>query len=87
MILLDFQIQTDKLLMANQQDIVVADKLQKKTVAIDVRDPSDSNFKNKEHEKLEKYHRLKDEIDKMWKVEATVVPVVIRALGDVTQKL
>jgi len=48
----DFQIPTDKLVMANQPDIVVFDKLQKKAVLIDVAAPSDSNMKKKEHVKL-----------------------------------
>jgi len=49
-ILWDFQIQTDKQMMANELDIVGVDKLQKKSVEI----PSDSNIKKKEHEKLKK---------------------------------
>jgi len=44
-ILWDFQIQTDKQVMANQPDIVVCDKLQKKAVVIDVAAPSDNNIK------------------------------------------
>jgi len=48
-ILWDFQIQTDKQVMANEPGIVVADKLQKKAVMIDVAIPSDSNIKKKEH--------------------------------------
>ncbi len=73
--------------MANQPDIVLIDKQQKKAVVIDVAIPSDSNIRKKEHEKLEKYQGLKEELEKMWKVRATVVPVVIGALGAVTPKL
>ncbi len=86
-ILWDFKIQTDKLVMANQPDIVLIDKQQKKALVIDVAIPSDSNIRKKEHEKLEKYQGLKEELEKMWKVRATVVPVVIGALGAVTPKL
>ncbi len=53
-ILLDFQIQTDKMVIANQPDIVVVDKQQKKAAVINVAIPSDSNIRKKEHEKLEK---------------------------------
>lgn len=49
----DFQIQTDKMVMANQPNIVVVDKQQKTAVVVDVAIPSDSNIKKKEHEKLE----------------------------------
>ena len=53
---------------------------------IDVAVPSNSNIK-KDYEKLEKYQGLKEELERMWKVKAKVVPVVIRALGAVTPKL
>ncbi|TWW69263.1 hypothetical protein D4764_18G0000690 [Takifugu flavidus] len=59
-ILWDLQIQTVKMLMANQPDIVVVDKHQKTVVVIDVAILSDSNIRKKEHEKLEKYQGLKE---------------------------
>jgi len=43
-----FQIQTEHLVMANQPDIVVVDKLQKKkVVVIDVNISSDNNIRKK----------------------------------------
>ncbi|XP_054913489.1 uncharacterized protein LOC129377515 [Poeciliopsis prolifica] len=86
-ILWDFQIQTDKMVMANQPDIVVVDKHQRKAVVVDVAIPSDCNIRKKEHEKLEKYQGLREELERAWKVKTTVVPVVIGALGAVTPKL
>ncbi|KAK7922367.1 hypothetical protein WMY93_009269 [Mugilogobius chulae] len=83
-ILWDFQIQTDRMVMANQPDIVVVDKEQRRAVVVDVAIPSDGNIRRKEHEKLEKYQGLREELEKAWKVKATVVPVVIGALGAVT---
>ncbi|TWW64336.1 hypothetical protein D4764_03G0013440 [Takifugu flavidus] len=56
----DFQIQTDKMVVANQPDIVVVDKPQNTVVVIDVAIPSDSNIRKKEHKKLEKYQELKE---------------------------
>lgn len=73
--------------MANQPDIVVVDKLQGKAVVVDIAIPSDGNIRKKEHEKLEKYQGLKEELEKAWRVKAVVVPVVIGALGAVTPKL
>ncbi|XP_055362142.1 uncharacterized protein LOC129603668 [Betta splendens] len=84
-ILWDFQIQTDRMVMANQPDIVVVDKEQSKVVVVDVAIPSDGNIRKKEHEKLEKYQGLREELEKAWKVKATVV--VIGALGVVTPNL
>ncbi|XP_076747453.1 uncharacterized protein LOC143421715 [Maylandia zebra] len=86
-ILWDFQIQTDKMVVANQPDIVVVDKQKKTAVVIDVAVPNDSNIGKKEHEKLEKYQGLREELERMWRVKVTVVPVVIGALGAVTPKL
>ena len=86
-ILWDFQIKTDKLVMANQPDIVLIDKKQQKAVVIDIVIPSDSNIWRKDHEKIDIYQGLKEELEKMWGIKATVVPVVIGALGAVTHKL
>ncbi|KAK1788596.1 hypothetical protein P4O66_002673 [Electrophorus voltai] len=36
-------------------------------VVMDVAIPNDSNIRNKEH-KLEKYQRLREELEKMWKI-------------------
>lgn len=63
-ILWDFQIQTDRQLLANQPDIIVVDK-----------------------DKLEKYQTLKGELERMWKVNANVILVVVGALQAVTFKM
>ena len=63
-ILWDFQIQTDKLVMANQPDMVVVDKHQRTEVMVQVAIPGDGNIKKKEHEKLKKYQRLKEDLEK-----------------------
>ncbi|TWW69251.1 hypothetical protein D4764_18G0000570 [Takifugu flavidus] len=86
-ILQDFQIQTDKMVVANEPDIVVVDKHEETVVVIDVAIPNDSNIRKKEHEKLEKYQGLKEEMERMWGMKATVVPVVIGTLGAVTPNL
>ena len=75
------------MLMANQLDIVVADKRDKKAVLVDVPIPSDSNIRKEEHKKFEKYKGLKEELERKWAVKGSVVPVVIGALGAVTPKL
>ncbi len=60
-ILWDFQIQTYKMVVTDQPDMVVVDIQQKKAVVKDVAILSDSNIRKKEHEKLEKYQGLKVE--------------------------
>ena len=63
------------------------DKQDKKVIEVDVLIPIDGNVRMKEHEKLEKYQALKEEQERMWGGKASVVFVVIGALGAVTPKL
>ena len=44
-------------------------------------------MRKKEPEKLEKHQHLKEERERMWRVKASVVTMVIGALGDVATKL
>ncbi|XP_060796653.1 spermatogenesis-associated protein 16-like [Neoarius graeffei] len=80
-ILWDFKFQTDKQVLACQPDTVVVDKEQKSVIVKDVGIPVDNNIRQKEHEKIEKYQGLKEQLEQMWKVKSKVVPVVIGALG------
>ena len=41
----------------------------------------------KEDEKIEKYEKLRREISKLWSVQTTVIPIIIRALGTITDHL
>ena len=65
----------------------MVDKEQKRAVVIDVAIPVDANIRKKEHEKIEKYQGLKEQLERMWKVKASVVPVVVGALGAVSPTL
>jgi len=67
-ILRDFKFQTDKQLLANQPDIVMADK-----VVTDVAIPADSKTRKKEHGKIWKYRELKKQRVLMWKVKSTMI--------------
>ena len=51
--------------------------------------PSDCNIRKKGKEKVRKYQGLKEELERMWRVKALVVPLVIGplAFGAVTSKL
>ena len=49
-ILWDFQIQTNKMVVANQLDILIVIKQEKKAIVVDDAIPSDSNIRTKEHE-------------------------------------
>ena len=54
---------------------------------IDVSIQSVSNMRKKEHEKLEKYQVRREELERMWGVKASVVPMIIGALRAVTPRV
>lgn len=84
-ILWDFKIQTDKHLAHNIPDITVVEK--KQVWLVDVAIPGDSRIEQKEIEKITKYQDLKIEVERLWEKKATVVPVVIGALGAIPRDL
>ena len=53
----------------------------KKCLLIDMTVPADRNIAPKEFEKISKYKDLEMEIQKMWHLKTTVIPVVVGALG------
>jgi len=54
---------------------------------VDVAIPADRNVVQKEKEKKLKYKSLGTEIQRMWNLKCTIVPVIIRATGIVTRSL
>ena len=84
-ILWDFMIQCDQMVEHRKPDIVIIDKIKKEVKIIDIAVPVDSRVKEKEGEKIEKYENLKEEIERIWKMKAMVIPVVIGALGAVSR--
>lgn len=60
---------------------MVVEKEHRKAVMAAIAIPSNRNIRNKEHYKGEKYQGLKEELERARKVKASLVPVVIRALG------
>ena len=63
-ILWDFEIQTDHLIPARRPEL-----LQK-------REPADHRVKIKENEKRDKYLDLARELEKLWNMKATMIPIV-----------
>eukprot|EP00795_Rhopilema_esculentum_P003281 gene3280-biopygen1499 len=86
-ILWDVNIQTDNVIQARRPDIVVVNKKERKCYIIDVAVPGDVRIAEKEMEKIEKYDELKREVERLWKVKAKVIPIVLGALGTVTRNL
>ncbi|XP_067939842.1 uncharacterized protein [Watersipora subatra] len=76
-ILWDLYIRTDKHVLANQPDIVVVDKENRKATLIGIAVPNDHIIAREEKEMVEKNHLLGEDIEKCWDVRTTVIPVVI----------
>ena len=86
-VLWDFTIQTDIEIHARRPDIVIVDKNSNETIILDIAIPVDVNIRNKEQEKIVRYQDLAREIRKIWNVSTKVIPIVIGALGTVTDRL
>ena len=54
---------------------------------IDVAIPGDSRIENKQVEKISKYQDLRIEVERLWEKKATVVRVVVGALGAIPKDL
>ena len=54
---------------------------------IDFAIPGDQNVAIKEQLKIDKYHDLRIELQKVWNVKVVVIPAVIGTLGTMSKKI
>jgi len=80
-------VHTDREVTANRPDIILKNKKEKICTLIDVALSADRNGVQKEAEKKLKYKSLCIEIQRMWNLKCTIVPVIIGATGIVTRSL
>ena len=80
-------VHTDREVTANRPDIIIKNKKEKICTLIDVAIPADRNVVQKEAEKKLKYMSLCTEIQRMWNLKCTIVPVIIGATGIVIRSL
>jgi hypothetical protein len=80
-------VHTDREVTANRPDIIIKNKKEKVCTLIDVAIPADRNVVQKEAEKRFKYMRLCTEIQRMWNLKCTIVPVITGATAIVTRSL
>ena len=78
---------TDRTVRNNKPDIVIRDDKQGRFMLIDVAFPGDRNVVKKEAEKILKCEELITEIHRMWNVKAKAIPVIIGAIGTVSESL
>ena len=86
-VLWDFNVFVDKFIEARRPDIILVKKKVKECVIIDIAVPGDVRTKMKEEEKIDKYQDLAREISRLWGMSTTVVPIIIGALGTITDRL
>jgi len=80
-------VHTDRNVTANRPDIIIINKKEKTCTPIDVAIPADRNVVQKEAEKKLKYKSLCIEIQRIWNLKCTIVPVIIGATGIVKRSL
>ena len=80
-------IHSDRTIAANRTDIVLKNKKDKTCLLIDMTTPLDINTLFKTTEKLTKYKDLEIEVERMWGLKTTTVPVVMGALGTIKKDM
>ena len=84
----DFNVQTDHLIMAIRQDLIIINNKKKRTYKIvDFAVPAIHRIKLKECKKMDKYLDLARELKKPWNLQVTIIPIVIGTFGTVTKGL
>ena len=68
-LLWDINVQCDNVIEARKPDIILTDKKERKYIIIDIAVPADVRVGGKESKKMEKYHGLKREIGRFWKLK------------------
>ena len=76
----DYSILTDHVIEALRPDLAVVDK-ERSCKIIDFGVPVDSSIEEKEKDKIEKYHDLERELQKLWNVKVKIIPLVVGSLG------
>ena len=86
-ILWDMPIHTDRTIAGKRPDIVLKNKKDKTCLLIDMIIPHDTNTSVKTTEKLNKYKDLEIEVEGMWGLKTTTVPVFMGALGTIKKDM
>jgi len=80
-------VHTDREVTASRPGTIIRNKKEKTRTLIDVAISADRNAVQKEAEKKLKYESLGIEIQRMWNLKCTIVPVITGATGIVMRSL
>ena len=86
-ILWTFNIQTDNIIERRRPDMIIIDKTSKKAQIVDFAVPADHQIEISHQRKIESYRDLKRELQKLWSLKISIVPIVIGALGTIPKSL
>ena len=86
-LLWDFNIQTDHLIPARRQDLIVINKNKRICKIVDFAVPVDHRINLKECAKKDKYLDLAREMKKLWNMKVAIIPIVIGAFGTIIKGL
>jgi hypothetical protein len=78
-------VQTDRTIPNNKPDIIIRDNEKRTCMLVDIAISGDRNVIKKEAEKILKYRNLTIEIQRMWHVKTTVIPVITGATGNISK--
>ena len=78
---------THRKVTTNRRDIIIKNKKEKIRTQIDVAIPTVRNVVQNEAEKMLKYKSLCIEVQRMWNLKCTILPVIIGATGIVMRSL
>jgi hypothetical protein len=76
-------VQTDRTIPNNKPDIIIRDNKNGTCMLTDVAISGDRNVIQQEAENILKYENLTSDIQRMWNVNAKVIPVIIGATGTI----
>ena len=80
-------VHTDREVTTNRPDIIIKNNKEKTCTLIDVAIPADRNVVQKEAENKLKYTCLGIEVQRMWNLKCTIIPVINGATRIVTRSL
>ena len=84
-ILWDFAIHTDRKIVANKPDITIKNHKNNSCLLVELKFPMNKNLSPGEFGKISKYKDLEIEIEIMWHLKPTLIPVVVEALATVKE--
>ena len=86
-LLRDFDIKTDHLILARRSDLIKINKKKRTCKIVDFAVPADHRVQLKESEKKNKYLDFARQLNELWNMNETFIPILISVFGTVTRRL